>query len=141
MAVLEKLKAPERYKQDVTEIDDRLEVIRARFGAGSPRLSFAPGGHTNSTHDLSDYYAQAEDLIKRRRAAVLRREMAVQDVLRMLTGCTNDKAREMLLRVYIQGQTRTEAAAACGMSYNAGYMAMTREIAKLEKAGRKEGEK
>ena len=44
MAVLEKLKAPERYRQDVNEIDDRLEVIRARFGAGSPRLSFAPGG-------------------------------------------------------------------------------------------------
>ena len=137
MAVMEKLKAPERYRQDVSDIDDRLAVIRARFGAGSPRLSFAPGGHTNATHDLSDYYAQAEDLIKRRRAAVVKREMAVQDVLRMLTGCTNDKAREMLLRVYIQGQTRTEAAAACGMSYNAGYMAMIREIARLEKGEQK----
>ena len=59
----------------------------------------------------------------------------------MLTGCKNARAREMLLRVYIQGQTRAEAAAACGMSYNAGYMTMMREIAKLEKAGRKEGEK
>ena len=137
MAVMEKLKAPERYRQDGSDIDDRLAVIRARFGAGSPRLSFAPGGHTNATHDLSDYYAQAEDLIKRRRAAVVKREMAVQDVLRMLTGCTNDKAREMLLRVYIQGQTRTEAAAACGMSYNAGYMAMIREIARLEKGEQK----
>ena len=137
--VMEVLQAPERYRQDVNEIDDRLEVIRARYGAGSPRLSHAPGGHTNSTHDLSDYYAQAEDLIKRRRAAVLRREMAVQDVLHMLAGCKNNKAREMLRRVYIQGQTRAEAAAACGMSYNAGYVTMMREIAKLEKAGRKEG--
>ena len=139
--VMEVLQAPERCRQDVSDIDDRLAVIRARFGAGSPRLSFAPGGHTNGTRDLSDYYAQAEDLIRQRRAAVLRREMAVQDVLHMLTGCTNDRAREMLRRVYIHGQTRAEAAAACGMSYNAGYMAMVREIAKLEKAGRKEGEK
>ena len=55
----------------------------------------------------------------------------------MLTGCTNDKAREMLLRVYIQGQTRTEAAAACGMSYNSGYVTMMREIARLEKGEQK----
>ena len=135
--VREILTAPERYRQDVSDIDDRLAVIRARFGAGSPRLSHAPGGHTNGTRDLSDYYAQAEDLIKRRRAAVLRREMAVQDVLRMLTGCTNDRAREMLLRVYIQGQTRAEAAAACGMTYNAGYVTMMREIARLEKGEQK----
>ena len=135
--VMEVLQAPERYRQDVSDIDDRLEVIRARFGAGSPRLSHAPGGHTNATHDLSDYYAQAEDLIRQRRAAVVRREMAVQDVLHMLTGCTNDRAREMLLRVYIQGQTRAEAAAACGMTYNAGYMAMVREIARLEKGEQK----
>jgi len=135
--VMEVLQAPERYSQDVNEIDDRLEVIRARFGAGSPRLSHAPGGHTNGTRDLSDYYAQAEDLIRQRRAAVLRREMAVQDVLHMLTGCKNARAAEMLRRVYIDGQTRTEAAAACGMSYNAGYMAMVREIARLEKGEQK----
>ena len=125
--------APERYRAVIREIDQEIEQVRAGFCAGSPGMSFAPGGGGGSKRDLSTYYARVEDLIKCRKAAVDRREIAVQAVLVILEGCENKDARRLLQLVYVQGMTRRQAAEMCGKSYDCAYKIMQREISRLIK--------
>ena len=120
---------PERYRAVIRDIDQEIEQVRAGFCAGSPGMSFAPGG--GSKRDLSTYYARVEDLIKCRKAAVDRREMAVQAVLVILEGCENEDARRLLQLVYVQGMSRREAAEMCNKSYDCAYKIMQREISRL----------
>ena len=124
---------PERYRAVIRDIDQEIEQIRAGFEAGSPSLSFAPGGGGGSKRDLSTYYARVEDLIKCRKAAVDRREMAVQAVLMILRDCENEMAKKLLLLVYVQGFSRRQAAEKCGKSYDCAYKIMSREISRLIK--------
>ena len=126
------LYAPERYRAVIRDIDQEIEQVRAGFEAGSPSLSFAPGGG-GGKRDLSTYYARVEDLIKCRKAAVDRREMAVQAVLVILEGCENETAKKLLLLVYVQGMSRRQAAEMCGKSYDCAYKIMSREISRLIK--------
>ena len=117
----------------IRDIDQEIEQIRAGFCAGSPGMSFAPGGGGGSKRDLSTYYARVEDLIKCRKAAVDRREIAVQAVLVILQGCENETARRLLQLVYVQGMSRREAAEMCNKSYDCAYKIMQREISRLIK--------
>ena len=125
------LNAPERYRAVIRDIDQEIEQVRAGFCAGSPGMSLAPGGGGGSKRDLSTYYARVEDLIKCRKAAVDRREMAVQAVLVILEGCENEDARRLLQLVYVQGMSRRQAAEMCGKSYDCAYKIMSREISRL----------
>ena len=127
------IEAPEKYRAVIRDIDQEIEQIRAGFCAGSPGMSFAPGGGGGSKRDLSTYYARVEDLIKCRKAAVDRREIAVQAVLVILQGCENETARRLLQLVYVQGMSRREAAEKCGKSYDCAYKIMSREISRLIK--------
>ena len=127
------IEAPEKYRAVIRDIDQEIEQVRAGFCAGSPSLSFAPGGGGGSKRDLSTYYARVEDLIKCRKAAVDRREMALQAVLMILQGCENEMARRLLQLVYVQGMTRRQAAEMCNKSYDCAYKIMQREISRLIK--------
>lgn len=122
---------PERYRAVIRDIDQEIEQVRSGFEAGSPSLSFAPGGGGGSKRDLSTYYARVEDLIKCRKAAVDRREMAVQAVLVILQDCENEIAKKLLRLVYVQGISRREAAEMCNKSYDCAYKIMQREISRL----------
>ena len=124
---------PERYRAVIRDIDQEIEQVRAGFCAGSPGMSFAPGGGGGSKRDLSTYYARVEDLLKCRKAAVNRREMAVQAVLMILRDCENETAKKLFLLVYVQGISRREAAEKCGKSYDCAYKIMQREISRLIK--------
>ena len=125
------LNAPERYRAVIRDIDQEIEQVRAGFCAGSPGMSFAPGGGGGSKRDLSTYYARVEDLIKCRKAAVDRCEMAAQAVLVILQDCENETARRLLQLVYVQGFSRRQAAEMCGKSYDCAYKIMSREISRL----------
>ena len=126
------LEGPQRYHKLLREIDMEIDRVRAGFEAGSPSLSFAPGGG-GGKRDLSVYYCRVEDLIKCRKAAYDRYGMSVQKVLQVLDGCENKTAKRLLQLVYVGGLTRAQAAEMCGVSYDCAYTMMRRQIMRLAK--------
>lgn len=120
-----------RARADLERADDSLETIRARYGLGSPVLSWAPGGCGG--RDLSAYAAQAEQIVRERDMAAGHYERARQAALDVLRGCRNDQARQMLTLIYIDGIPEADAYRQCGRKYTSGWITCRREIERLDR--------
>ena len=127
------LETPTKYRTLIRDLDQEIEQIRAGFEAGSPSLSFTPGGG-GGKRDLSCYYARVEDLIKCRKAVYDRYTTSVQTTLKILEVCENETAKKLLQLVYVGGLSKAQAAEMCGVSsYDSAYTMMRRQIMRQAK--------
>ena len=126
------LETPTKYRTLIRDLDQEIEQIRAGFEAGSPSLSFTPGGG-GGKRDLSVYYCRVEDLIKCRKAVYDRYTTSVQTTLKILEVCENETAKKLLQHVYVGGLSKAQAAEMCGVSYDCAYTMMRRQIIRLAK--------
>lgn len=127
-AVLER---PGRVKQIIRDIEADITAIRAGYEAGSPSLSFAPGG--GGKRDLSSYYARVEELQDVRAEAVESFAAAQEEAAEVLIGCRTPKARHLLALRYMRGYTVREIADALSISYDTVYTTIRREIGYLQR--------
>ena len=125
------LERPGRVKQIIRDIEADITAIRAGFEAGSPSLSFAPGG--GGKRDLSCYYARVEDLQEVRAEAVESFAAAQEEAAEVLIGCRSQKARHLLALRYMRGYTVREIADALGMGYDTVYTTIRRELGHLQR--------
>ena len=116
---------------DLERVENRLEMIRARYGLGSPVLSWAPGG--SGGRDLSVYMAEAEQAVQQRDEAAGNYERVRQTALDVLSGCRNAQARQMLTLIYIDGIPEADAYRRCGREYTSGWITCRREIERLDR--------
>ena len=128
-AVLER---PGQIARIIRDIEADITAIRAGFEAGSPSLSFAPGGG-GGKRDLSSYYARVEDLQEVRAEAVESFAAAQEEAAEILIGCRSQKARHLLALRYMRGYTVREIADALGMGYDTVYTTIRREIGYLQR--------
>ena len=128
-AVLER---PGQIARIIRDIEADITAIRAGFEAGSPSLSFAPGGG-GGKRDLSCYYARVEDLQEVRAEAVESFAAAQEEAAEVLIGCRTQKARHLLALKYMRGYTVREIADALGMGYDTVYTTIRREIGYLQR--------
>ena len=130
--VEEILERPGRVKQIIRDIEADITAIRAGWEAGSPSLSFAPGGG-GGKRDLSSYYARVEDLQEVRAEAIESFAAAQEEAAEVLIGCRSQKARHLLALRYMRGYTVREIADALGMGYDTVYTTIRREIGYLQR--------
>ena len=128
-AVLER---PGQIARIIRDIEADITAIRAGFEAGSPSLSFAPGGG-GGKRDLSSYYARVEDLQEVRAEAVESFAAAQEEAAEVLIGCRTQKARHLLALRYMRGYSVREIADALGMGYDTVYTTIRREIGYLQR--------
>jgi len=128
-AVLER---PGQIARIIRDIEADITAIRAGFEAGSPSLSFAPGGG-GGKRDLSSYYARVEDLQEVRVEAVESFAAAQEEAAEILIGCRTQKARHLLALRYMRGYSVREIADALGMGYDTVYTTIRREIGYLQR--------
>ncbi len=128
-AVLER---PGQIARIIRDIEADITAIRAGFEAGSPSLSFAPGGG-GGKRDLSSYYARVEELQEVRAEAVESFAAAQEEAAEVLIGCRSQKARHLLALKYMRGYTVREIADALGMGYDTVYTTIRREIGHLQR--------
>ena len=128
-AVLER---PGQIARIIRDIEADITAIRAGFEAGSPSLSFAPGGG-GGKRDLSCYYARVEDLQEVRAEAVESFAAAQEEAAEVLIGCRTQKARHLLALRYMRGYSVREIADALGMGYDTVYTTIRREIGYLQR--------
>lgn len=128
-AVLER---PGRVKQIIRDIEADITAIRAGYEAGSPSLSFAPGGG-GGKRDLSSYYARVEELQDVRAEAVESFAAAQEEAAEVLIGCRTPRARHLLALRYMRGYSVREIADALGMGYDTVYTTIRREIGHLQR--------
>ena len=128
-AVLER---PGQIARIIRDIEADITAIRAGFEAGSPSLSFAPGGG-GGKRDLSCYYARVEDLQEVRAEAVESFAAAQEEAAEILIGCRTQKARHLLALRYMRGYSVREIADALGMGYDTVYTTIRREIGHLQR--------
>ena len=128
-AVLER---PGQIARIIHDIEADITAIRAGFEAGSPSLSFAPGGG-GGKRDLSSYYARVEDLQEVRAEAVESFAAAQEEAAEILIGCRSQKARHLLALRYMRGYSVREIADALGMGYDTVYTTIRREIGYLQR--------
>ena len=130
--VEEILERPGRVKQIIRDIEADITAIRAGYEAGSPSLSFAPGGG-GGKRDLSAYYARVEELQDVRAEAIESFAAAQEEAAEVLIGCRTQKARHLLALRYMRGYTVREIADALGMGYDTVYTTIRREIGYLQR--------
>lgn len=94
----------------LAEIREQLELHRARTGMSSPVLSDMPKSRTNSTRDLSDYYAQAEALIRAEARVLKERERHIRQALDLID-LAPEPMREPIAEYYVMGLSPKEIAA------------------------------
>ena len=126
----------ERVGEDdklLKEIREQLDVHRVRTGLSSPVLSFTPKSHTNSTHDLSDYYAQAERLIDAERRVLRDRERHVRRAQELIA-LAPEHMQEVLSEYYIGGFSYRDIAAHSTRSESAIRGIIYRGIRKIAEA-------
>ena len=128
----EVLERPGQIARIIRDIEADITAIRAGFEAGSPSLSFAPGGG-GGKRDLSSYYARVEDLQEVRAEAVESFAAAQEEAAEILIGCRTQKARHLLALKYMRGYTVREIADALGMGYDTVYTTIRREIGYLQR--------
>ena len=128
-AVLER---PGQIARIIRDIEADITAIRAGVEAGSPSLSFAPGGG-GGKRDLSCYYARVEDLQEVRAEAVESFAAAQEEAAEILIGCRAPKARHLLALRYMRGYSVREIADALGMNYDTVYTTIRREIGYLQR--------
>ena len=130
--VEEVLERPGQIARIIRDIEADITAIRAGFEAGSPSLSFAPGGG-GGKRDLSSYYARVEDLQEVRAEAVESFAAAQEEAAEVLIGCRSQKARHLLALRYMRGYSVREIADALGMGYDTVYTTIRREIGYLQR--------
>lgn len=130
--VEEILERPGQIARIIRDIEADITAIRAGFEAGSPSLSFAPGGG-GGKRDLSSYYARVEDLQEVRAEAVESFAAAQEEAAEILIGCRTQKARHLLALRYMRGYTVREIADTLGMGYDTVYTTIRREIGYLQR--------
>ena len=130
--VEEILERPGRVKQIIRDIEADITAIRAGWEAGSPSLSFAPGGG-GGKRDLSSYYARVEELQDVKAEAIESFAAAQEEAAEVLIGCRSQKARHLLALRYMRGYTVREIADALGMGYDTVYTTIRREIGYLQR--------
>ena len=128
----EVLERPGQIARIIRDIEADITAIRAGFEAGSPSLSFAPGGG-GGKRDLSSYYARVEDLQEVRAEAVESFAAAQEEAAEILIGCRSQKARHLLALRYMRGYSVREIADALGMGYDTVYTTIRREIGYLQR--------
>ena len=132
--VEEILERPGQIARIIRDIEADITAIRAGFEAGSPSLSFAPGGGGGGgKRDLSCYYARVEDLQEVRAEAVESFAAAQEEAAEVLIGCRTQKARHLLALRYMRGYSVREIADALGMGYDTVYTTIRREIGYLQR--------
>lgn len=130
--VEEILERPGQIARIIRDIEADITAIRAGYEAGSPSLSFAPGGG-GGKRDLSSYYARVEDLQEVRAEAVESFAAAQEEAAEVLIGCRSQKARHLLALRYMRGYSVREIADALGMGYDTVYTTIRREIGHLQR--------
>lgn len=126
------LERPGQIARIIRDIEADITAIRAGFEAGSPSLSFAPGGG-GGKRDLSCYYARVEELQEVRGEAVESFAAAQEEAAEVLIGCRTPKARHLLALRYMRGYSVREIADALGMNYDTVYTTIRREIGYLQR--------
>lgn len=92
------------------EIDDQIALCRLRALPGSPVLSDMPKTHTNTTRDLSDFYADAERFFKAKKRIEAQIAAAVEEAERLMEYAGTDYSREVMRMYYLGGMTKAEIA-------------------------------
>ena len=111
------LNHPRVILDTIRDVDEQLEEKRQRYMMRSPAYSDMPRSPGHSARDLSDFVADAEDLICTRRTledTYVAVSVAVGRLIRDM-GLTN-KAQKVLRDYYIYGKTQGQIAAELGVT-------------------------
>ena len=112
--VIFKLEKVDDLRRTEREIDDQINLCRLKALPGSPVLSDMPKTHTNSTRDLSDFYADAERFFKAKKRIETQIRAAVDEAERLMEYAGTDYSREVMRMYYLGGMTKSEIAEQTG---------------------------